>query len=90
MGFGGSVQAMITSLKNNDRRRKKRKPFDKDKVGGYGESSKPEYDFPEATPEVLSEIRERLRKERKTRMIKIIIVTVALVIAVVWLSIKYL
>lgn len=90
MGFGGSVQAMITSLKNNDRRRKKHKPFDKNKVGGYGESSKPEYDFPEATPEILSEIRERLIKERKVRVVKIIVVTVVLVAALVWLAIKYL
>ena len=73
MGFGGSVAAMITSLKNNDRR-KNRTQFDKDKAGGYGDGQKVEFDFPEVTPEVLKDIRNRLTEEKKRTFQKRIII----------------
>ena len=62
MGFGGSVSAMITSLKNNKRSRvstfKKLKEYEniKYKKGDIGKK---------ATPHQLKEIRERLQKENK-------------------------
>lgn len=64
MGGEGAMMAMITSLKNNNRR-KKRMPFDKQCASGYGAGEKVEFDFPEVTPEVLKNIRERLQKERR-------------------------
>ncbi|RYH75691.1 hypothetical protein EVU94_01655 [Flavobacteriaceae bacterium 144Ye] len=72
MGFGGSAQSMITILKNNEKMRNRRDKFKKT-LGGYDNKRKTEYDFPEATPEVLKEIKERLIKERKQRFIKIAI-----------------
>lgn len=73
MGFGGVVAAMITSLKNNDRR-KQRTQFDKDKAGGYGNGEKVEFDFPEVTPQVLRSIRDRLQQERKQLVRKRLVV----------------
>lgn len=65
MGFGGAAQAMINSLKNNSRR-KKRTHFDKNKASGYHIRTKSEYDFPEATPKVLEQIRLKLKKGERT------------------------
>jgi len=76
MSFGGSAQAMITSLKNNEKMRTKRDKFKH--VPGKRSGIKPKYDFPEATPEMLIEIRDKLRKENRIRMTKIIIVTIVL------------
>lgn len=64
MGGEGAMMAMITSLKNNGRR-KKRTQFDKENLGGYGNGEKVEFDFPEITPEVLRAIRDLLQKERR-------------------------
>ena len=75
MGFGGSAQAMITILKNNEKMRSKRAKF-KRSVSGSGTKVKPEYDFPEATPKMLQDIRTRLQRERKRMMVKVVILTV--------------
>ncbi len=83
MGFGGSAQAMITVLKNNDKLRKKRDKF-KRKLGGNSSYSKPEYNFPKATPRVLEEIKRRLNQERKVRLIKICILTTFLALVIVY------
>lgn len=81
MGGEGAMMAAIISLKNNSRR-KNRNQFDKDKLGGYGNGEKVEFDFPEVTPEVLRNIRERLQKERRQllwkRGILFLIITVIL------------
>lgn len=86
MGGEGAMMAMITSLTNNSRR-KKRTQFKKENVGGYGDGEKVEFDFPEVTPEVLRAIRDRLQKERKLLLIKrgvlfFIITTVILILAI--------
>lgn len=70
MGFGGSAQAMITIIKNNEKMRSSRKKFKKN-LGGYEKYKKPEYNLPNATPQILSEIKERLERERKLRILKI-------------------
>ncbi|MCK7590201.1 hypothetical protein M0G43_06430 [Subsaxibacter sp. CAU 1640] len=72
MGGEGAMMAMITSLKNNSRR-KNRTQFDKGKAGGYGDGQKVEFDFPEVTPEVLKDIRNRLTEEKKRTFQKRII-----------------
>lgn len=85
MGGEGAMMAMITSLKNNNRR-KKRTQFDKDKLGGYGNLEKVEFDFPEITPDVIKNIRDRLQRERKQllwkRGILFLIIAVTLIIIV--------
>lgn len=86
MGGEGVMMAMITSLRNNSRR-KQRTQFDKDTVGGYGSGEKVEFDFPEVTPHVLRNIRDRLQKERRQMLIKrsilfVIISTILIVLLV--------
>mgnify|MGYP005998111097 CR=1 FL=1 len=86
MGFGGSVSAMVTSLKNNKRVRpsalNKIKQFEK---GKYKEGSIDK----KASPELLKDIRLKTKKEEKIRWIKnlialIILITIFFLIA--WLS----
>ena len=84
MGGEGAMMAMITSLKNNSRR-KKRTQFDKNKVGSFGTIEKVEFDFPEITPEVLINIRDRLQKERrqlfwKQAILFTIIITILIIV----------
>jgi len=62
MGFGGSTAAMITSLKNNNRRVKREafdgwKPSDKESQGIKVEP---------VSEEVLQEIRDLLKRQRQT------------------------
>ena len=82
MGGEGSMMAMITSLKNNKNLRRNRTRFDKDKLGGYGDFEKLEFNFPEATPQVLKEIRERLINERKIIRRKTIVVFISIVVVI--------
>lgn len=86
MGFGGAVSAMITSLKNNSRQ-KKRAHFDKNSTGGYGDYQKPEYNFPEATPQVLRQVREKMENQKKVFQRKAIIVGILFIILAVSLLI---
>jgi len=83
MSFG-VIQTMITTLKNNEKMRSKREKF-KRTFGSNSSNKKPEYDFPEATPEVLNEIRYRLKKENKILWIKIIGFTIIIVAGMVWM-----
>ena len=82
MSFGGSVQAMITALKNNEKMRSKRDKFKRPLNGSYAKV-KPEYDFPEATPEMLQSIKERIVKEDKRIKIKVIALTIILFLGLV-------
>ena len=84
MSFGGSAQAMITTLKNNEKMRSKREKF-KRTFGSNSSNEKPEYDFPEATPEMLNEIRSRLKKENRILWVKIIGFTLVIVAGIVWM-----
>lgn len=63
--FGGPGSSMMDSIKNNEKQRKRRQHFDKDKTGGFGEVDKPDYNFPEATPQVLREIRNKMEQQRR-------------------------
>ncbi len=87
MGGEGAMMAMITSLKNNSRRNK-RTQFDKQNAGGYGTREKADFDFPEVTPEVLKNIRERLQKEHKQlqwkRAVLFTIITIALITLILY------
>jgi hypothetical protein len=76
MSFG-VVQTMITTLKNNEKMRSKRDKF-KRSVGGFSRTGKPEYDFPKATPKMLNDIKDKLRKEHKRRMIKVVVLTIVI------------
>jgi hypothetical protein len=84
MSFG-VVQTMITTLKNNEKMRSKRSNFKRTvSISGYNKQ-KPEYDFPEATPQILNEIKERLQKERKRRTYKVVALTIILFLGLAYL-----
>ncbi|WP_127844774.1 hypothetical protein [Psychroflexus aestuariivivens] len=75
MGFGGSVSAMITSLKNNSRG-KRQSYFDKKQ--NHSKSKKQNKNpllEKKASPEQLQEIRMRLKKENKRNTLLILAVT---------------
>jgi hypothetical protein len=55
------------------------------RLGGYNADQKTEYNLPKATPKQLSDIRKRLKEERKTRMLKVILFTVILFLGLVFL-----
>lgn len=72
MGFGGATQAMITSLKNNSRTRK-RKPFESIKsYAGYGNNTlnKKHPNYKKASEEQLKAIREKVQNENRKLLIK--------------------
>ncbi|MEP1489790.1 MAG: hypothetical protein ABJK28_15315 [Algibacter sp.] len=40
-------------------------------LGGFDRSKRNQFDFPEATPEILLEIRTKIRKQQRRRNVKI-------------------
>lgn len=65
MSWGGSVAAMITSLKNNNMLRSNRdKLFDKDRMS-IGEKSTPVKPYKRLTKAELKEVREELKEKRR-------------------------
>ena len=92
MSFAGSVQAMITSLKNNARKRNTL--YDKKHVfqlrGRKNTGCKPQR---KATPEQLRAIKERLQRYNRTVFIRSLLVFVALLLLLgigAWLGWPYL
>lgn len=80
MGFGGATAAMITSLKNNNRRNK-REAFD-----GWTSSSKTSQGIKiePVSEEILQEIRNKLkRQKRQTTIINLGIIILSIVISII-------
>jgi len=77
MGFGGSVSAMISSLKNNKRSRVR--TFDKLKKYENVKYKEGKIEK-KATPQQLKEIRERLQKENKKNQTISITILIAFII----------
>lgn len=85
MGFGGAAMAMITSLKNNNRR-KHRKAFEKmGEYAGYGIGTynKSSLKFKKATKAQLQAIRIRLAKEKKQLFLKRLIAVIMIPVSVI-------
>lgn len=77
MGWGGSVSAMIASLRSNKKLLNKKKPYFNKKVGLTG--SKNEFvEYENATPEELDLIKRKLQVLKNQNRIKTIIVLVVL------------
>ncbi len=78
MGFGGAAAAMITSLKNNNRRNK-REAFD-----GWSNSDTSSQGIKVApvSEELLQEIRNKLKKQRKVLFRKRVLASCILVILI--------
>ena len=75
-------ESMLSTLRSNKSvRLDKSKHFRKTK-GVYGENSKTEYNFPEASPELLLEIKARMRKENKKTRTKMVVISTVLVVVV--------
>lgn len=76
-------ESMLTTIRSNKSiMLDKSKHFRKTK-SVFDENSKTEFDFPKASPELLMEIKERMRKEnKKTRTRSIIIYSVLVIIVV--------
>ncbi|MCF6349083.1 MAG: hypothetical protein L3J20_12410 [Flavobacteriaceae bacterium] len=89
MGFGGSVSAMITSLKNNKRSRvsmfDKLKKYENVKYKDGGKIEK------KATPQQLKAIRERIQKENKRTQVITLTVSIAttLVLFILFYYLKF-
>jgi len=77
-------QSMMSTLKSNNRIILDKSTQFRKTLGGYGKNKKPEYNFPKATPKLLREIRQKLRKENQILWIKIIGFTIIIVSALIW------
>jgi len=89
MSFGGSVSAMITTMKNNSRR-KKRSHFDRNSLHENGSNEK----FNEllkrtASPEQLEAIRAKVKADKKRTLIKTTVFSVIILICL-FVLVKYL
>jgi len=73
MSFGGAVSAMITSLKNNSRRKSK-SHFETNNIGNRTRDTKLDSLLKkEATKEQLEKIRKKIKRQKINKSIKIII-----------------
>ena len=88
MGFGGAAY-MIAVIKYNRNLLGNRKPFDKDRLGGYGYQEKPEFNCPESSPHILRGIKEKMKEENRRRRLKIYFVFAFVMVSLVALFIKY-
>lgn len=60
---------MLSSLKSNKSIKLDKSSRFKKTLGGYGKNRKTEFDFPEASNELLEEIRQKSKKEHKRQQI---------------------
>ncbi len=93
MGWGGSVSAMIQSLRNNKELLGKKK-YHKSKVKALQASEKLKISYSKATSKELQLVREKIKKDQRLNRIKTILVLVLLspfigfVFYNLWLAIK--
>ncbi len=82
-----SFAASITRQLNKKRAAKKRKPFAKESIGAGRRKSEVDFDFPEATPEQLTAIKEQMKIENRIQTVKtlcILLITLGVVIGGIW------
>jgi len=82
MGFGGSVAAMIASIKANEAQRSQRRASYKN--GTYSKASYGKFvDHKKMSPSDFAAFKEKLEKERKAEQLKtIILIVVSAIVAV--------
>jgi hypothetical protein len=89
MSFGGAVSAMISSLKGNSRR-KERTHFNRKELKAKGSNEiYSKLLKRKATPEQLAEIRAKVKTEKRRVLIKTIVFTILLLMAL-YFGIKWL
>ncbi|WP_298900366.1 hypothetical protein [uncultured Psychroserpens sp.] len=62
-------ESMISSLKSNKSIRLDKSSRFKKTLGGYGKNAKSEFDFPEASPELLHQIKQKAKKDHKRHQV---------------------
>jgi hypothetical protein len=82
-----SGESMLSVLKSNKNLKLIKENRFKS-IAKWGSPKKTEYDFPKGTPQVLEELRERLKKERKQRFYKQMIVFIVMVSIISFLLFK--
>lgn len=86
MGFGGSVAAMIASIKANDAQRAKRRASYKD--GTYTKASYGEFvDHKKMSPTDFAAFKQKLHKEKRAEQLKtivLIVVSAVVAVALLW------
>lgn len=73
---------MIISMRNNKNLLNKRERF-KRGMGINGSDSKPQYSFPDATPQQIEVLRQQLQKENKRKQLQTNIATFVLLILII-------
>ncbi|SHI69331.1 hypothetical protein SAMN04488096_103347 [Mesonia phycicola] len=87
MGFGGSVQGMITSLKNNSRRGKRVNYFDK----GYKATSENNSGIPvkKISAKKLRTIKKKIKEENRKEEVRIWLIFSIVFTVIIAFSIKF-
>ena len=80
MGFGGSVSAMLSSLKNNKRERKS--AFDK--LKGHKQKNNKLYFDKKASKEELNQIRLKLKQENRKSFIKNTVIFIVILVVFIY------
>ncbi|MGJ8592128.1 MAG: hypothetical protein ACSHXF_06250 [Aquaticitalea sp.] len=73
---------MFSSLKSNKNIMLDKTKRFKKTLGGYGDVDNAQFDFPETSPDVLSNIRNRLQKEERRLLTKQLILFCAITIII--------
>ena len=85
MGFGGSVAAMLSSLKNNKNQLGKKDKYFNKKVDGYSDSYGKLVDHKKMSPYQMEEFKKKLKAERKNEQLTTYIWFVSALVIVVLL-----
>lgn len=75
---------MISSLKSNKSIKLDKTSRFRKTLGGYGKNKKTEFDFPEANPELLEQIRLKAKKDHKRSQIIFTVFFMVLSVIVVY------
>ena len=76
---------MISTVKSNKNIMLDKSAHFRKTKGGYDPNKANQFDFPETTPEIIREIQERFRVERKRRLIKILLIVVLFLSVAIYL-----
>ena len=72
-------ESMISTVKSNKNIMLDKSHHFRKTHGGYGSGKKDQFDFPEATTELIKEIQIRYKKQRQINLVKTILILVVLI-----------
>ncbi|GAB5565820.1 MAG: hypothetical protein Wins2KO_28830 [Winogradskyella sp.] len=78
-------ESMISTLKSNknimlDKSKRFRKT-----LGGYNKCTRGNFNFPKASPELLLEIKNKVRRENRKLWMKVVVTSVMVISILIWL-----